>query len=71
LGRLSKDWNSTVYAFFKPLPTVEHIDHHHVHVFECRALHCKGKGKYPRYILVDSRDGQHTHSDKADCGEIH
>ncbi|KAH9058096.1 hypothetical protein EDB87DRAFT_1578247 [Lactarius vividus] len=47
MRRLSKDWNSTVYAFFKPLPTVEHIDHHHVHVFECRALHCKGKGKYP------------------------
>ncbi|KAH9083386.1 hypothetical protein EDB83DRAFT_2511665 [Lactarius deliciosus] len=39
IRRLSKDWNLTVYTFFKPLPTVEHIDNRHVHVFECRALH--------------------------------
>ena len=30
--------------FFKPVPTVEYIKELHVHVFECAAVNCLGKG---------------------------
>ena len=44
LERFSKDWNSPIYVFFKPTPSIEYIKEHRVHVFECNAKHCKGKG---------------------------
>jgi hypothetical protein len=40
-----KNWTAPIYAFFKPIPTIKHIDNRRVHVFECGAKHCKGKGK--------------------------
>ncbi|KAF8150995.1 hypothetical protein B0H34DRAFT_825183 [Crassisporium funariophilum] len=39
---LSKDWNSPVYAFFKPSASVVYIDNRRVHVFECSATCCMG-----------------------------
>jgi hypothetical protein len=44
--RLSKDWNAPIYAFFKPMPVIEYVDNCHAHVFECGALHCKGRGRF-------------------------
>src|SRR6266446_7286030 len=44
LEQLSKDWNSPIYVFFKPTPSIEYIKECRVHVFECKAKHCKGKG---------------------------
>jgi hypothetical protein len=44
LELLSKDWNSPIYVFFKPTPSIEYIKEHRVHVFECNIKHCKGKG---------------------------
>ena len=44
LELLSKDWNSPIYVFFKPTPSIEYIKECHVHIFECNAKHCKGKG---------------------------
>ena len=41
---VSKDWSSPVYVFFHPIPSIEYIKDRHVHVFECSATHCKGKG---------------------------
>jgi len=48
--RLLKDWNSSIYAFFKPTPDVDHIDGHQAHVFECNARHWKGKGQYGWHV---------------------
>jgi hypothetical protein len=42
--RLSKDWTSPVYIFFKPTPAIEYIKERRVHVFECAAKHCHGRG---------------------------
>ncbi|KAH9058980.1 hypothetical protein EDB83DRAFT_2315876 [Lactarius deliciosus] len=47
LGRhkhLLKDWNSPIYVFFKLTPLIEVINGRHVHVFECNAKCCVGKG---------------------------
>ena len=59
--RLSNDWNSPVYVFFKPMPSIEYINRRRVHVFECRAKHCKGKGNgrmVRRYL--DTGDAKST-----------
>jgi len=44
LERLSRDWNTPIYVFFKSIPSIEYIKDRRVHVFECREKHCKGKG---------------------------
>ena len=41
---LSKEWTSPIYVFFKPMPSIMYIKGHHVHVFECAATCCMGKG---------------------------
>ena len=59
--RLSNDWTSPVYAFFKPTPSIEYIKDQRVHVFECSAKHCKGKGNghfVCRYL--DTSDAKST-----------
>ena len=47
---LAKDWNSPIYAFFKPIPFVDHIDGRRVHIFECGAKPCKRKGRNGQYV---------------------
>ena len=47
--------------FFKPLPSIEYIKGRRVHVFECSAKHCKGKGNgrmVRRYL--DTTDAKST-----------
>ena len=59
--RLSKEWNSPVYAFFKPTPSVVYINDRRVHVFECSATRCMGKGNgrmVRRYL--DTGDAKST-----------
>jgi hypothetical protein len=61
LERLFNDWNSLVYVFFKPTPSIEYINERRVHVFECSAKHCKGKGNgrmVRRYL--DTSDAKST-----------
>ncbi|KAM6494748.1 hypothetical protein JOM56_009377, partial [Amanita muscaria] len=49
--RLKSKWNASVYAFFKITPTIEYDKNGSpVHVFECTAKHCKGKGKNQRSV---------------------
>ena len=58
LDRLSKEWNSPIYVFFKPTPSIEYINDRRVHVFECSAKHCKGKGNgrlVRRYLDTSDR----------------
>jgi|ERR1700728_1883861 hypothetical protein len=61
IERLSKDWVSPIYVFFKPTPSIEYINGRRVHVFECTAPHCKGKAngrKVRRYL--DKTDAKST-----------
>jgi hypothetical protein len=60
--RLTKEWNSPIYAFFSPLPTICYIDGRRVHVFECNAKPCKGKGRDPRCVnrYLDKKDAKST-----------
>jgi uncharacterized DUF497 family protein len=59
--RLSKEWNSPVYVFFKPTPSIEYINNRRVHVFECAAKGCKGRGN-GRYVrrYLDTSDAKST-----------
>ncbi|KAF8148658.1 hypothetical protein B0H34DRAFT_636900, partial [Crassisporium funariophilum] len=41
--QLLKEWNSPIYAFFKPIPLIEYIKESRVHVFKCGAKCCMGK----------------------------
>ncbi|KAF8152407.1 hypothetical protein B0H34DRAFT_663725, partial [Crassisporium funariophilum] len=43
IERLSKEWNSPIYVFFKPIPSIEYIKECRVHVFQCGAKRCMGK----------------------------
>ena len=56
-----QDWNSPIYAFFKAIPMIEYIQGCRLHVFECTATHCKGKGNgrlVRRYL--DTGDAKST-----------
>lgn len=61
LERISKEWNSPIYVFFKPNPSIEYIHERRVHVFECSARHCKGKGN-GRFVrrYLDTGDAKST-----------
>lgn len=45
-----KQWNTPIYAFFKPTPMIDCIQGRRVHVFECSSKRCKGKGKNGRHV---------------------
>ena len=60
IERLSKDWNSPIYVFFKLSPRIEYVNDRRVHVFECAAGRCRGKnGRYVRRFL-DTGDAKST-----------
>ena len=45
LGRLSAEWTSPIYAFFKPMPEVTYSpEGRRAHKFRCASSHCRGKG---------------------------
>ena len=50
IEQLMKDWSAPVYAFFKPIPTIDHIEGRRVHIFTCTAKSCKGKGRNGRDV---------------------
>lgn len=45
-----KQWNTPIYAFFKPTPLIDHIDGRRTHIFECGAKNCMGRGRNGRYV---------------------
>ncbi|KAG2084071.1 uncharacterized protein F5147DRAFT_748844 [Suillus discolor] len=53
---LSKEWLSSIYAFFEPFPTIGHENKHRYHEFKCLA---KGCGKRIRRYL-DKKDAKST-----------
>jgi hypothetical protein len=59
--RLSSEWTSPIYVFFEPTPKIEYIKERCVHVFECSATRCMGKGNgrmVRRYL--DTGDAKST-----------
>ena len=40
---LKKDWNAPIYAFFQPIPSIDHDNGWHFHEFTCAAKSCKKK----------------------------
>jgi len=40
LDHLQKEWDTPIYPFFGPLPSVEYISGCKVHVFQCSAQQC-------------------------------
>ncbi|KAF9228349.1 hypothetical protein BS17DRAFT_793103 [Gyrodon lividus] len=46
---MMKDWNSSVYAFFQPIPAIEEADGWHSHIFKCCARGCKSTGNMRKH----------------------
>ncbi|KIM50610.1 hypothetical protein SCLCIDRAFT_145040 [Scleroderma citrinum Foug A] len=59
-GQLKRDWNSPIYAFFSPSPTIEYVGGRCSHVFKCTT---KGCGKTVRRFL--------DKSDACSTGNLH
>ncbi|KAI6029023.1 hypothetical protein EDC04DRAFT_2605650 [Pisolithus marmoratus] len=54
--QLKQDWNSPIYTFFAPEPTIEYVEGWCLHVFWCMAKGCKkGVGWF-----LDKSDAQLT-----------
>ena len=59
LAQLQKEWDSPIYTFFKPLPTIEYIQGRRSHVFECGATKCGCWTHFVRRFL-DTSDARST-----------
>ncbi|KAF8483373.1 hypothetical protein DFH94DRAFT_792251 [Russula ochroleuca] len=61
---LSKEWNTPVYAFFHPVPSIDYVENpaQCVHVFECNVKTCKGRGTSRRHVrrYLDTSNGKST-----------
>src|SRR5271155_3047864 len=59
--RLSKEWTTPIYVFFKSTPSIQYIKERCVHVFECSAVCCMGKGN-GRHVChyLDTGDAKST-----------
>jgi hypothetical protein len=58
--RLSNDWISPIYVFFKRVPRIEYIDGRRLHVFECAAAHCKARHGRDVRRFLDTGDAKST-----------
>ena len=55
IEHLSKEWTMPIYVFFHMTPVVLYINEHHVHAFQCIAVHCRAKnGRDIRHYLDTS-----------------
>ena len=60
IERLSKDWTSPIYVFFRTLPRIEYVDGRHAHIFECAAGRCQGKNGRDIHWYLDKGDAKST-----------
>lgn len=51
---MSRKWVSCIYAFFKPTPTIEHMEGRKCHTFKCAAKSCTHSIQH----YVDGKDTQ-------------
>ncbi|KAH8995598.1 hypothetical protein EDB92DRAFT_1757822, partial [Lactarius akahatsu] len=48
---LCKEWDSPIYVFFKPLPSIEYVDARKAHVFKCGARQCHSQHRLvPQFL---------------------
>jgi hypothetical protein len=59
LVRLQKDWDTPIYVFFKPFPSIQYIQSWKAHVFECAAIQCHCRTRFVRRFL-DMSDSKST-----------
>ena len=59
LDRLRKEWDSPIYIFFRPLPTIEYVGTRKAHVFYCAASCCRCRTRTIRRFL-DTSDAKST-----------
>ena len=57
--RLTKEWTTPIYAFFKPTPMIEYVDGRRSHWFQCMAKTCKHKSHGVQRFL-DRGDAKST-----------
>jgi hypothetical protein len=57
--RLTKEWNSPIYTFFRPVPVVEYVADHRCHSFVCAATSCLHRSRGVRRYL-DKKDANST-----------
>lgn len=62
IERLSKDWNSPIYVFFKQTPRIEYVNNRRAHVFVCAAGRCRGKNGRDVRRFLDTGDAKSTSS---------
>jgi hypothetical protein len=62
IERLSKDWTSPIYVFFKTAPRIEYTSGRRLHVFECAAGRCRGKNGRDVRRYLDTGDAKSTSS---------
>ncbi|KAJ7810215.1 hypothetical protein B0H14DRAFT_3480807 [Mycena olivaceomarginata] len=66
LERLKKDWTSTIYAFFDPIPKIEyHEKGQRCHTFVCTARSCVGKNRRGVRRCLETSDIQHENPIRA------
>lgn len=58
--RLSKEWTSPIYVFFKRMPRIDYVDDRRVHIFMCAATHCRGKNGRDVRRFMDTGDARST-----------
>lgn len=60
--RLSKEWTSPIYVFYRKEPRVDHVKGRRIHVFECAAGKCRGKNGRDVRRYLDTCDAKSTSS---------
>ena len=60
IERLSKDWTSPIYTFFRKWPRIDYVNGRRVHVFECAAGKCRGKNGRDVRRFLDTGDAKST-----------
>jgi hypothetical protein len=63
---LMKCWDTPVYTFFRPTPTIIYVEGHKVHIFECAVTHCKCKTRLIHHYIntgdISSTGNLHQHA---------
>ena len=67
IERLAKDWTSPIYVFFKPVPIIEYVKERRIHVFECAAVQCMGKGNGWKVDTGDAKSTGNLHKHAKIC----
>ena len=62
IERLSNEWTSPIYVFFRTSPRIDYVDGRRVHIFECAAGRCRCKNGRDVRRYLDKGDARSTSS---------